>query len=660
MGLRKLKLLNQFICLVAMSTALQGAYALERVDNFMLLDHMGDAHELYYHRNASAIVMMVQGNGCPIVRNAIGEFKELRDKYADQGAQFFMVNSNLQDHRTTIRDEAEKYGIDIPILDDETQLVGESLGLIRTAEVLVIDPKNWSVAYRGPINDRQSYERQKATASEHFASLAIDNVIAGEKIETPTRETMGCLINFAERSKDHSKISYSETIAPMLQEKCVTCHTDGGLGPWAMNDYSTVRGWAPMIREVVRTKRMPPWHADPHIGVWKDDKSLSTEQTKTLVHWIEAGAPRGSGPDPLADTKVIPLDWPLGQPDLVLELPEYTIPPSGVVDYQYPSLPNPMDAGVWVKAATVVPGDREVVHHILAGSIDAETVAAGGNSGVFDNYLIGYAPGQESNEMPSDTGVYIAPGGEFTFQIHYTPNGRTATDVSKIGLYFHRSKPQNFYRQDVVMDYSIEIPAHEPRHQELAYFEFTEDAVLHDLVPHSHYRGVASKFEILHKDGKRETILSVPNYDFNWQRTYEFVEPLQVSAGSKLIHTTWYDNSANNPGNPDPTRTVPWGQQSWDEMLYGAFSFTYVNETTEEPIYDKALTRTVQMVGILDKDLDGKVSWKELPKRYKKMLVQGFKMVDRDNDGGLNIEEMHALLQANGRRARRSDADLGR
>ena len=135
---------------------------------------------------------------------------------------------------------------------------------------------------------------------------------------------------------------------------------------------------------------------------------------------------------------------------------------------------------------------------------------------------------------------------------------------------------------------------------------------------------------------------------------------MQVTAGSKLIHTTWYDNSANNPGNPDPTRTVPWGQQSWDEMLYGAFSFTYVNETTEEPIYDKALTRTVQMVGILDKDLDGKVSWKELPKRYKKMLVQGFKMVDRDNDGGLNIEEMHALLQANGRRARRSDADLGR
>ena len=236
MGLRKLKLLNQFIRLVAMSIALQGTYALERVDNFMLLDHMGDAHELYYHRNASAIVMMVQGNGCPIVRNAIGEFKELRDKYADQGAQFFMVNSNLQDHRTTIRDEAEKYGIDIPILDDETQLVGESLGLIRTAEVLVIDPKNWSVAYRGPINDRQSYERQKATASEHFASLAIDSVIAGEKIETPTRETMGCLINFAERSKDHSKISYSETIAPMLQEKCVTCHTDGGLGPWAMND----------------------------------------------------------------------------------------------------------------------------------------------------------------------------------------------------------------------------------------------------------------------------------------------------------------------------------------------------------------------------------------------------------------------------------------
>ena len=458
-----------------------------RVDNFVLLDHKGDAHDLYYYNNSPAIVIMVQGNGCPIVRNALTDYNALREEFAANGTTFFMLNSNLQDRRETIAAEAEKYAIAVPILHDETQLI--------------------------------------------YAADAIKAVLAGEPFEIAKRDAIGCLINFAQKNQSHEQISYSETIAPMLQEKCVVCHTEGGLGPWAMNDYTMVRGFAPMIREVVRTKRMPPWHADPHIGVFKDDKSISVEETQTLVHWIEAGAPRGNGPDPLADSKIAQVDWPLGEPDLVLDMPKYTIPASGVVEYKYPRLQNPLDVGVWVRAATVLPGDREVVHHILAGSIDADTSKQKRDSGVFDNYLIGYAPGNESNVFPEDTGVYIAPGGEFTFQLHYTPVGRETVDRSKIGLYFHKERPDNFYRQEVVLNPEIYIPANEARHKEVAYFEFDKPAEIHDLVPHSHYRGVASKFEIVHADGRTEAILSVPNYDFNWQRTYEFVEPKRVEAG---------------------------------------------------------------------------------------------------------------------------------
>ena len=616
-----------------------------RVDNFVLLDHKGDAHDLYYYNNSPAIVIMVQGNGCPIVRNALTDYNALREEFAANGTTFFMLNSNLQDRRETIAAEAEKYAIAVPILHDETQLIGESLDLIRTGEILVIDPKSWEIVYRGPINDRQVYERQKNEASEHYAADAIKAVLAGEPVEIAKRDAIGCLINFAQKNQSHEQISYSETIAPMLQEKCVVCHTEGGLGPWAMNDYTMVRGFAPMIREVVRTKRMPPWHADPHIGVFKDDKSLSVEETQTLVHWIEAGAPRGNGPDPLAESKIAQVDWPLGEPDLVLDMPKYTIPASGVVEYKYPRLQNPLDVGVWVRAATVLPGDREVVHHILAGSIDADTSKQKRDSGVFDNYLIGYAPGNESNVFPEDTGVYIAPGGEFTFQLHYTPVGRETVDRSKIGLYFHKERPDNFYRQEVVLNPEIYIPANEARHKEVAYFEFDKPAEIHDLVPHSHYRGVASKFEIVHADGRTEAILSVPNYDFNWQRTYEFVEPKLVEPGARLVHTTWYDNSANNPGNPDPNRNVPWGQQSWDEMLYGAFSYTYVNETTEAPLHDKMLADTTQSFGFMDKNFDGKLTMAELPDRWKKRLASSFKRADADGDGGLSIKEMHRLLQ---------------
>ena len=440
--------------LVALVLSTSGVQAM-RVDNFVLLDHKGDAHDLYYHKNASAIVIMVQGNGCPIVRNALTDYKALRDQFADAGTQFFMLNSNLQDRRETIAAEAEKYGIDMPMLHDETQLIGESLDLIRTGEILVIDPKTWEIAYRGPINDRQVYERQKNEASEHFAADAIDAVLAGEPVAVAKRDAIGCLINFAQKNKAHEQISYAETIAPMLQEKCVVCHTEGGLGPWAMSDYNMVRGFAPMIREVVRTKRMPPWHADPHIGVFKDDKSLSIEQKQTLVHWIEAGAPRGEGPDPLAEVKIAQTEWPLGEQTSFSTFLNIQFPPVAWLSTN--SLESrTLDVGVWVRAATVLPGDREVVHHILAGSIDADTSAQKRNSGVFDNYLIGYAPGNESNVFPVDTGCtsHLVAS---SLSSCITPQWAETIDRSKIGLYFHQEQPKNFYRQDVVINPAINI-----------------------------------------------------------------------------------------------------------------------------------------------------------------------------------------------------------
>jgi hypothetical protein len=601
----------------------------EQVDNFVLLDHTGKAQELYYQSDANAVVILVQDNNCPAVHEALATFDALQSNYQSRGVRFWMLN--LQDDRASIASEAAARGIQTPILEDSTQIIGESLGVTHAGEVLVLDSSHWRIASRGTVD----------TTAE-----VLDQLLAGAPVTAAdgkgVSEALDCQIDYTSRDLDHAAISYSETIAPILKENCAYCHVEGGIGPWAMTDYNMVRGFAPMIREVVRTKRMPPWHADPHIGQWDSDRSLSNTEVQTLVHWIEAGAPRGPGPDPLLEVLPLSSAWPLGKPDLVVAIPGFEVPASGVVDYQFPYVKNELDHGVWVTAATVLPGDRSVVHHVLAGTVEGEQ-PPGREDSVMDNYIIGYAPGSESYEMPPGTGVYIAPGGYFTFQLHYTPVGRMAVDNSRMGLYLSDAPPINFLRNTVVVSPDLNIPPNTPHHEEAAYYQFEHDAIIHTLFPHSHYRGKSSSFEVQYPDGRLETVLSVPNYDFNWQRGYNPIEPIELPAGSRLIHRTVYDNSKGNPANPDPEQTVHWGLQSWEEMLYGAVSFSWVDETTEHPIHDKQRSSVTQFIGFLDKNMDGKVSWRELPDRMKKQLVQGFKAVDTNGDGGLDIDEFLKL-----------------
>jgi len=316
----------------------------DRVDNFRLLDQNGASHELYYLSDAKSVVIMVHGNGCPIVRNTVPALKEIRDRYRDKGVEFLLINSNLQDGRDAVAKEAAEFGIDFPILVDETQLIGESLGVMRTADVFVIDPKTWKLLYRGPVDDRLAYGAQRPAASKHYLTDALDALLAGKPVAVAQTDALGCIVNFPERERReaHAKISYTERIAPLLADRCASCHRDGGVAPWSMNNYDKVRGFAPMIREAIRTRRMPPWHADPHYGSFVGDRSISNEDAKTLVHWIEAGAPRGKGPDPLARLDTKWSEWTLGKPDLIVEVPAYDVPASGVVSYQYPLARNPL------------------------------------------------------------------------------------------------------------------------------------------------------------------------------------------------------------------------------------------------------------------------------------------------------------------------------
>jgi hypothetical protein len=283
-----------------------------QVEPFALADHTGNVHALADHAGAPALVIMVHGNGCPIVRNALPSLAALRDQYAARGVAFLLLNANLQDNRAAVAAEVASFSIDFPVLLDDTQLVAESLALERTGEVLLVDPRTSTLVYRGPIDDRLDYERQRPEASAHYLRDAIDALLAGQPVAVPERRAVGCLINLPEqrRRAEHAAISYANTIAPLLQAKCVGCHQDGAAG-WAMHGHDAVRGYSLAMRRLLRTWRRPGRPDDPHAAAFAGDGGLGVADTQTLVHWIEAGAPRGDGDDPLAAGAAAPAASPV-------------------------------------------------------------------------------------------------------------------------------------------------------------------------------------------------------------------------------------------------------------------------------------------------------------------------------------------------------------
>jgi hypothetical protein len=544
---------------VALTAALgsMAAGALEpgdRVDNFALLDHRGGFHELYYLSDKPAVVILTQGGDCPVSEAVLAG---TRARFADRDVAYLLLDSSP----IAARDDGAAPADGLPVLLDQTQIIGEALGVTHAGEVLLIDPRRWSLAYRGSAGAP--------------LDLALAAVIDGTSVEQPQTAMTGCELAFPERARraDHAQISYSETIAPMLIDNCVTCHREGGIGPWAMTEYNMVRGFAPMIREVVRTQRMPPWHADPHHGRFANDRSLSPEQVRTLVHWVEAGALRGAGPDPLADYEREWPEWSLGTPDLIIDIPEFDVPATGVVAYMYPTMQNPLDHDVWVRAAEILPGSRQALHHVITSYGVPDTTSRRGISQ--GGSLGGYVPGADADVFPPDTGVRLPADAVFRLQMHYTTFGKAVTDRSRLGLYFHDAPPKHELQATVLMNPRLRIPPHARAHSEFAETVLEKDIIVYNLLPHAHYRGKASEFKAVYADGSEELLLSVPNYDFNWQTTYELAQPKRLPAGTRIVHTTTWDNSAQNPANPDPDREVPWGEQSWDEMLFGAIRWRY-------------------------------------------------------------------------------------
>ncbi len=555
----------------------------QRVEDFALLDHEGRSHRLSYYGDRKAIVLFVQGNGCPIARNSIAALEAVGDEFASDGVIVFGLNANLHDDRKSVAREAREYGIDFPVLIDETQLVAESLGVTRTAEVLLIATEGWRIVYRGPVDDRLHYETQRPVREHHLRD-ALRALLERKPIETPVREAPGCLIHFPERDRpERESISYAHEIAPLLARRCVECHREDGVAPWAMTAYATVRGWAPMIREVVRTRRMPPWHADPQVGRFANAIGLSVEEQRTLAHWIEAGAPRGEGADPLADHAPPPApEWALGPPDLVLAVPEQSIPATGVVPYRYESVDVPIEEDAWAREVDLRPTNLRVMHHGLAWIVYPEgrepppTEGPSFTSGMFAAYV----PGREAHPLPEGGGYLLPAGSKVRFQLHYTPNGRPERDAPRLGLYLSHEPLAHELKTGAVARFDFAIPPGAADHREVAERTIERDILVYQLTPHMHFRGKSMSYAAHYPDGRRETLLSVPSYHFNWQHRYILSEPKRIPAGTRLVVHAAFDNSERNPANPDPGAWVRYGEQTFEEMLFGYFLYRDVDAVT--------------------------------------------------------------------------------
>src|SRR5579884_3624388 len=388
--------------------------------------------------------------------------------------------------------------------------------------------------------------------------------------------------------------TFSKDIAPILYKHCAGCHRPDDIAPMSLLDYKSARPWAKAIREAVLTRKMPPWFADPHYGHFSNDRSLAQKDIETIVHWVDAGAPEGNPADMPPPASFVE-GWAIPKPDLVFELPRaFDVPASGVIEYQHVIVPTGFTEDKWVQIAEARPTNPAVVHHVIAyvrepGSnyfkdqkpgeffVAPQPKADGkvDTSALPSDFLVGYAPGQPAEILAPGEAKLIKAGSDLVLEVHYTPNGKATTDRTRIGLIFAKEPPKKRVMTLSATNGTFLIPPGDPNYRVDSSFEVARDVYLASLHPHMHARGKDFEYRVVYPTGETKTLLRVPQYSWVWQLWYTLETPLRLPRGTKIECTAHFDNSANNPWNPDPAKAVRWGEQSFDEMMVGFFDLVF-------------------------------------------------------------------------------------
>ena len=397
--------------------------------------------------------------------------------------------------------------------------------------------------------------------------------------------------------------TFAKDVAPILYANCVSCHRPGEMGPMSLITYQQVRPWARSIRERVASRDMPPWHADPAIGHFRNDRSLAQKDIDTVVAWVAAGAPQGNP----ADMPALPAmaeGWMIGKPDVVIEMPvDFEIPANGVLSYKSYNVPTNFTEDMMVIAAEVRVEDRAHVHHAvvtirqpggnkplnalevtmlpqesrtsaLTADEQARQRTGASRSASTEHRLAGYAVGEQPPVFPEGLAKRVPAGSELNFSMHYTTNGVRGRDRTKIGLILAKAPPKGEIYMGLINNGIFEIPPGSPKTKVESQGVFLQDVKIWALHPHMHVRGKDMTYTAIYPDGRREVLLRVPRYRFDWQLDYYLAEPKALPKGTKVLVTAHFDNSPGNKDNPDPKATVSYGDQTWDEMMAGYFTYT--------------------------------------------------------------------------------------
>jgi peroxiredoxin len=556
-----------FIFIALLSAASVNAAPMKAVSDFALIDHRGDFYQLSRLVHKSAVVIYIYGNDCAATTAALPKLNVLKDKYELKGVEFLMLGADSALTREEVSAQLVGRSNTIPVLLDTAQLVARSLSVTNTGEVLVIDPSRMEILYRGALDSRSA---EGLVEPGSLGRNYVDEVLSAITLRTGIIDSVawdyGQQIQYAEALSIVP--SYEREVAPILERRCLSCHQEGGAAPWAMNSYQMVRGWSQMMSETLMTMRMPPGQIDPeYISDFVNVHYITDDERVALINWVRAGAPYDGDLDPLAQPRPARPEWALGQPDLIVDLPTQEIPATGVLDYKYVPVDIGLDQDRWVRAYEFNIDNPTSLHHAVAYTQDAKQQKQNQSGGGSRTNFGGHAPGREEIVFDDGTGILLKKEMRFVVQFHYQTIGRELSDTSRIGLYFSDKKPDRPLVRTAVMNGEFVIPAGHDNFPVTAIARIEEDSYLYNIAPHMHYRGKSVKYRADFPDGSTQRILSVPNFQHNWQMTYRLKQPMLLPAGTIIVAEGVFDNSPGNALNPDPEREVRWGDQVWDEMF---------------------------------------------------------------------------------------------
>ncbi|HRH96763.1 MAG TPA: redoxin domain-containing protein, partial [Prosthecobacter sp.] len=521
----------------------------------------------------NGLVIALFSSSCPISGKLAPETVRLESDLKGQGVNLLLVNAPPGQKNDEITKFIAERGLKSQVALDADGKLAQTLAATTTTEVFLLDATR-TLFYRGALNDQYGLGYSKEQPQHHYLRDAVAVMLSGEPAEIAATSAPGCALDLPVKNAVASTdVTYHRDIARIMQANCVECHHEGDVGPFALDSFDAVVEHAGMIRKQVERGAMPPWFAAPLEGSthspWSNDRSLSERDRTDLLAWLASDRPKGDVAD-APKPRQFPTEWSIGKPDVIIAAARsISIKAEGTMPYQHVTVTTDFPEDHWVRGYEILPTERQVVHHVIVSVFEKGRKVRGGGDEGGEGYWAAYVPGNTKQVYPEGFARKLPAGATVSFQIHYTPNGKAVQDTMRMGLLFAKEPPKYIVHTTALPNARISIPAGAANHVETAQRKLPADINAMAWMAHMHVRGKAFKFEAVSPDGKTETLLDIPRYDFNWQLRYDYAMPRFLPRGTTIKITAVFDNSTGNPANPDPTKNVRWGQQTFDEMMIG-------------------------------------------------------------------------------------------